>query len=63
MLTPDPVDQRRLRDGVTPRGRMTPALAAEFAEAGVHRLVLLAPPAPDGADRAIEAGVTAVARL
>jgi hypothetical protein len=42
---------------------MTPALAAEFAEAGVHRLVLLAPPAPDGAARAIEAGVTAVAGL
>ena len=45
---------------MTPRGRITPELAAEFAAAGVHRLVLLAPPAPDGAARAIEAGVTAV---
>lgn len=52
-----------LEISVTPRGRVTPQLAAEFAEAGVHRLVLLAPPVPDGAARAIEAGVTAVAGL
>ena len=42
---------------MTPRGRMTPALAAEFAQAGVDRLVLLAPPAEDGAARTIEAGL------
>ena len=48
---------------MTPRGRMTPALAAEFAEAGVDRLVLLAPPAEDGAARTIEAGLEAVAGL
>jgi hypothetical protein len=33
---------------------------AEFAEAGVHRLVLLAPPTPDGPRRTIEAGAEAV---
>ena len=48
---------------MTPRGRMTPALAAEFAQAGVDRLVLLAPPAEDGAARTIEAGLEAVAGL
>jgi hypothetical protein len=42
---------------------MTPALAAEFAEVGVHRLVLLASPEPDGAAQTIEAGVAAVAGL
>jgi probable F420-dependent oxidoreductase len=52
-----------LEISVTPRGRMTPALAAEFAQAGVDRLVLLAPPAEDGAARAIEAGLAAVAGL
>jgi hypothetical protein len=48
---------------VTPRGRITPALAAEFAQAGVDRLVLLASPAEDGAARTIEAGLEAVAGL
>jgi probable F420-dependent oxidoreductase len=52
-----------LEISVTPRGRMTPALAAGFAEAGVDRLVLLAPPAEDGAARTIEAGLAAVAGL
>ena len=52
-----------LEISVTPRGRMTPELAAEFAQAGVDRLVLLAPPAEDGATRAIEAGLAAVAGL
>ena len=37
--------------------------AAEFAVIGVHRLVLLAPPDPDGSARTIEAGTAAVARL
>jgi alkanesulfonate monooxygenase SsuD/methylene tetrahydromethanopterin reductase-like flavin-dependent oxidoreductase (luciferase family) len=50
-----------LEISVTPRGRMTPALAAEFAQAGVDRLVLLAPPAEDGAARTIDAGLEAVA--
>jgi alkanesulfonate monooxygenase SsuD/methylene tetrahydromethanopterin reductase-like flavin-dependent oxidoreductase (luciferase family) len=52
-----------LEISVTPRGRMTPALAAEFAEAGVDRLVLLTPPAEDGAARTIETGLAAVAGL
>ena len=36
-------------------------MAARFAEAGVHRLVLLAPPSPDGPAQAIEAGLAATA--
>ena len=36
---------------------------AEFAAVGVHRLVLLAPPDPDGPARTIEAGTAAVAGL
>ena len=43
---PRPVGLGELEISVTPRGRMTPALAAEFAQVGVHRLVLLAPPTP-----------------
>jgi len=58
-----PAGLGELEISVTPRGRITPPLAAAFAAAGVHRLVLLAPPAPDGAARAIEVGVTAVAGL
>src|SRR5262249_16904141 len=52
-----------LQISVTPRGRITPELAAAFAELGVHRLVLLAPPSPDGPARTIEAAVDAVADL
>ena len=52
-----------LEISVTPRGRLTPALAAEFAEAGVDRLVLLAPPAADGVGRTIETGLAAIAGL
>ena len=60
---PRPAELGELEISVTPRGRMTPRLAAEFAEAGVHRLVVLAPPAPDGPAQAIEAAVTAVSGL
>jgi probable F420-dependent oxidoreductase len=60
---PRPGGSGPLEISVTPRGRMTPALAAEFAEAGVDRLVLLAPPAADGVARTIEAGLAAVAGL
>jgi probable F420-dependent oxidoreductase len=52
-----------LEISVTPRGRITPELATEFAQAGVHRLVLLAPPTADGPAQAIEAGTAAIARL
>ena len=48
---------------MTPRGQMTAERAAEFAAIGVHRLVLLADPDPDGAARAVEAGLAAVAGL
>jgi probable F420-dependent oxidoreductase len=60
---PRPGGSGPLEISVTPRGRMTPALAAAFAEAGVDRLVLLAPPAADGVARTIEAGLAAVAGL
>jgi probable F420-dependent oxidoreductase len=60
---PRPAGSGPVEISVTPRGRMTPALAAEFAEAGVDRLVLLAPPAADGVARTIEAGLAAVAGL
>jgi alkanesulfonate monooxygenase SsuD/methylene tetrahydromethanopterin reductase-like flavin-dependent oxidoreductase (luciferase family) len=48
---------------VTPRGQITRELAAEFAQAGVHRLVLLAPPAPDGPAQTIQAGTSAISGL
>jgi hypothetical protein len=60
---PRPGGSGPLEISVTPRGRTTPALAAQFAEAGVDRLVLLAPPSADGAARTIEAGLAAVAGL
>lgn len=47
-----------------PRGQViTRELAAEFAEAGVHRLVLLAPATPDGPAQTIEAGTAAIVGL
>jgi probable F420-dependent oxidoreductase len=52
-----------LEINVTPRGRITPEMAARFAEAGVHRLVLVAPPTADGPRRTIEAGLAAIAGL
>jgi hypothetical protein len=58
-----PAELGGLEISVTPRGRMTAERAAEFAAIGVHRLVLLAPPDPDGAARTIEAGTAAVAGL
>jgi probable F420-dependent oxidoreductase len=54
-----PAELGELEISVTPRGPVTRELVAEFAAAGVHRLVLLAPPTPDGAARTIEAGLAA----
>lgn len=48
---------------VSPRGRLTKEAATAFAEAGVHRLVVLPGPDQDGAARAIEAAREAVAEL
>jgi probable F420-dependent oxidoreductase len=50
----------RLEVSVTPRGRMTPALAGEFAALGVDRLVPLGADNPEGA---IEAAVAALDAL
>ena len=58
-----PAELGELEISVTPRGPVTPDLAAEFARAGVHRLVLLASAAPDGPARAIQAGLAAVSGL
>jgi probable F420-dependent oxidoreductase len=58
-----PAELGELEVSVTPRGQITRDLAAEFAEAGVHRLVLLAPPTPDGPAQTIEAGTAAIATL
>jgi probable F420-dependent oxidoreductase len=58
-----PVELGELEISVTPRGRVTPELAAEFARAGVHRLVLLAPPTADGPQQAIQAGTAALSGL
>ena len=58
-----PAELGELEISLTPRGRMTAERAAEFATLGVHRLVLLAPPDPDGPARTIESGIAAVAGL
>jgi probable F420-dependent oxidoreductase len=50
----------RLEISVTPRGRMTPELAGQFAELGVDRLV---PLGADSPERAIEAAVAALDAL
>jgi hypothetical protein len=42
---------------------MSPGQAAELAEAGVHRLVFLAPQTPDGPSQAIDAAIAAIADL
>src|SRR5437764_10158463 len=48
---------------VTPRGRLTPEVAAAFAEIGVHRLVPMPPPTSDGVHATIDTAVAAVAGL
>jgi len=61
--TPRPVELGSLEITVTPRGRLTPATAAAFAELGVHRLVPFPPPTPEGAAETIESAVEAVKGL
>jgi probable F420-dependent oxidoreductase len=58
-----PTELGELEISVTPRGQVTPELAAQFAQAGVHRLVLLAPPTADGPAQTIQAGTTAILGL
>lgn len=58
-----PVGLGELEISVTPRGSITPERAAAFANVGVHRLVPLARPTPDGPARMIEAAVAAIADL
>jgi probable F420-dependent oxidoreductase len=58
-----PGDLGELEISVTPRGRLTPELAAEFGRAGVHRLVPLARPGPDGPAQTIEAATAAVSGM
>jgi len=61
--TERPEELGELEISVTPRGRMTPERAAAFADLGVHRLVPLAPPAPEGVSTTIDASVAAIAGL
>ncbi|MCW2896153.1 MAG: class F420-dependent oxidoreductase [Actinomycetia bacterium] len=58
-----PAELGELEISVTPRGQITRELAAEFARTGVHRLVLLAPPTPDGTAQTIQAGISAISGL
>ena len=58
-----PAELGELEISVTPRGRLTPERAAAYQEAGVHRLVLLAPPTASGPSETIDAGVAAIAHL
>ena len=61
--TDRPAELGALEITVTPRGRLTDAKAAAFAEAGVHRLVPFPPPTPEGVAATIEASLEAVAGL
>jgi probable F420-dependent oxidoreductase len=54
-----PTSLGELEISVTPRGRITPQLVEAFAEVGVHRLVALAPPTPDGPAETIETAAAA----
>jgi probable F420-dependent oxidoreductase len=58
-----PTELGRLEITVTPRGRLTAATAAAFAELGVDRLVPFPPATPDGVNKAIADAVDAVAGL
>jgi alkanesulfonate monooxygenase SsuD/methylene tetrahydromethanopterin reductase-like flavin-dependent oxidoreductase (luciferase family) len=48
---------------VTPRGRLTPETAAQFAELGVHRLVVIPPPRDGGVADTIAGATAAIAGL
>jgi probable F420-dependent oxidoreductase len=48
---------------ITPRGRLTPEAAAEFASLGVERLVVMPPPRDGGVSETIEGALAAIAAL
>jgi len=58
-----PASLGALEISVTPRGRLTADAASAFAHLGVHRLIPVPRPTPDGAAAAIEGAVAAVAGL
>jgi probable F420-dependent oxidoreductase len=58
-----PAELGELEISVTPRGQLTAARAAEFAELGVHRLVVLAGPEATDPTRTIERAAEAVSDL
>jgi len=58
-----PADLGELEISVTPRGHITPELVAAYTGLGVHRLVVLAPPTPDGPARTIETALAATTDL
>ena len=58
-----PIELGELELTVTPRGRITEAKAAAFAELGVHRLVPFPPRTADGVSSTIEESRAAVAAL
>ncbi len=55
-----PAELGELEISVTPRGRLTPEKVAAFAELGVHRLVPMPPPTPDGPAETIATAIAAV---
>jgi probable F420-dependent oxidoreductase len=58
-----PSDLGELEITITPRGRMTPEKAAAYAELGVHRLVPLPRPDPDGTEETIAMSLEAIRSL
>jgi probable F420-dependent oxidoreductase len=58
-----PADLGELEITITPRGRLTPDVAAAFAELGVHRLVVIPNPKDDDVRPTLDASLDAVAGL
>jgi hypothetical protein len=55
-----PAELGELEISVTPRGRVTRERAVAYAELGVHRLVLLPSPTPEGPAETIGAAAAVV---
>jgi probable F420-dependent oxidoreductase len=58
-----PAELGELEITVTPRGRLTSALVADFAALGVHRLVPMPPPTEEGAKATIDRAAALVSAL